>query len=170
VRAVLVEIKMAIIQAHPRPRGKIKRAFVWTFKPFINFTEMLGFSALKHTFKDITHDVKLVASTPEAGAPDENFEQAAKRLRLSEKAIARKAADFLRLALVFAMMGIVILLYAMSLGWRGDLSTFVLAFAVSLLAFGYAFRFHFWYFQVKSRKLGCTLHDWYHSSFKGSKP
>lgn len=160
---------MATTEAPPKQRGKIKGALVWTFKPFVNFTEMLGFSSLKGTLKDIIHDVKVVASTPEANAADENFEEAAKRLHLSEKVIARKAADFLRLAIIFAVMGVVILVYAMTLGWRGDLSTFVLAFAVSLLAFGYAFRFHFWYFQVKSRKLGCTFYDWYSSSFKGDK-
>jgi intracellular multiplication protein IcmV len=47
--------------------------------------------------------------------------------------------------------------------WLGLLPT--LAISVSVLS--QAFRYHFWLFQIKTQKLGCTLNDWFQAHFRG---
>lgn len=41
------------------------------------------------------------------------------------------------------------------------------AFLVAMLAVG--FRYHFWLFQVKQRKLGCSVGEWYQHTFGRAK-
>jgi intracellular multiplication protein IcmV len=43
----------------------------------------------------------------------------------------------------------------------------VMCLMVSLVAFANAFRAHFWYFQTKQRKLGCTIQEWLNAGVGG---
>lgn len=155
----------------PPQKAAVKKAggaFAWTFKPFVNVTGWLGFNTIRANFRGIKRDISVLTAVPPVGEA-ETFEDAQRRLRLSEGALKRKARDFGRLAAIFALLGVIILFYAMYLGWQGDIFAFALTLAVSALAFANAFRYHFWLFQIKSRKLGCTWREWYDSSFKGEK-
>ena len=39
----------------------------------------------------------------------------------------------------------------------------------TLIALVLAFRYHFWYFQMKQHKLGCTFNEWYRQGLLGEK-
>jgi len=47
-------------------------------------------------------------------------------------------------------------------------SGFLIGLAVAGLFASQAFRYHFWYFQIQQRKLGCTLEDWKQSWVKSN--
>ncbi|WP_151193504.1 hypothetical protein [Cysteiniphilum sp. JM-1] len=57
---------------------------------------------------------------------------------------------------LFSLLSIVFMVYSfVTDSVRGGL----MSFALTVLLTAYAFKFHFWYFQVRSRKLGVTLKE-----------
>lgn len=96
--------------------------------------------------------------TPER---EETFEQAKARLKLTEADIQQAGRNYFIYAVIFALIGVVVFIYSFYLlivhhtghGWLIGLS-------VSALFLGQSFRFHFWYFQIKHHKLGCTFAEW----------
>jgi len=90
----------------------------------------------------------------------EEFAAAVARLGLSAEELAKKKKGFLYLALMCLGLALIIFSYALYLllqsHWRGG----AVAVVVCLLVTTLAFRYHFWYFQLKQCKLGCTLKEW----------
>jgi intracellular multiplication protein IcmV len=98
----------------------------------------------------------------------ETFEQAIKRLRLSEEDIVARRRMFVQQAIFFTLVGFAIIAYGVSLAFSQAIVGMLMTFLVSLIAFVNAFRSHFWYFQMKQRKLGCTLQEWLNGSLEGA--
>lgn len=92
----------------------------------------------------------------------ETFEEAIARFGLTEAEIQEKANNYLMFSLIFVACGSVALLFSFYLlFYIGTFLGFILGFAVVLLFSAQAFRYHFWYFQIKCRKLGCTFEEWW---------
>lgn len=84
---------------------------------------------------------------------------------LTEEDVAKKSITFkrmYRLMLVAALFFYVYSLYQLIYG--GFLSVMV-ACVIAFVCLTLAFRYHFWYFQIKKRKLGCTIREWFRESF-----
>jgi len=90
----------------------------------------------------------------------ETFEQALIRLNLSEADVQQRIVEFTRLVYFFVGISILIILYAIYMMVRGYPLVSLISFCLSLYTFSQAFHFHFWVFQMKNRKLGCTLKEW----------
>lgn len=140
--------------------GKTRKALAWAFVPFANVFSWIGLKNIIHQAREIKSSAAAVFVPQKPSTDKETFEQAMIRLNLSEQDIQQKQKDFLRLAIIFASIGVVILCYALYIAWFGAFGSFLLAFVVSLIALAMAFRHHFWWFQVKKRKLGCTIKEW----------
>ena len=125
---------------------------------------MAGFSSLTRNAEEIATAAKKILVPTQKPEKTESFEQALARLNLTQADLKEKQKNFLRLAFTFAAVAGVILTYAVYLLFFGSFNAFMLAFIVSLIALSFAFRFHFWWFQVKKRKLGCSIKEWYESS------
>lgn len=149
-----------------KPPGRFRRSASWAFKSFLNVKAWVGFDEIKQTFGTITGSLKHLF-IPQQAKFHETFEEAKARLGLSEADLKQKEQDFLRLAIILFLISLTILFYAAYFAWNGFFAAFTLTFSVCLIALGHAFRYHFWFFQVRSRKLGCSIRDWYESSFKG---
>lgn len=97
---------------------------------------------------------------PETTTDVETFDEAQKRLNLSEADLISRRKALYRtslLMLVFALFFLGYAIYHFMLlqmlgGW--------LSLVVMLIALVLAFRYHFWYFQIKERKLGCSIQEW----------
>jgi len=98
----------------------------------------------------------------------ESFAQAVARLNLTEEDIVERKKAFLRNALLFCLMAFVIFCYGIYLFWIGSLGAGFLSLIFTLVSLAFAFRYHFWFFQLKHRKLGCTLKEWYNSEIEVS--
>jgi intracellular multiplication protein IcmV len=93
----------------------------------------------------------------------ETFEEAKVRLELTENDIQKSKDSYLLYAIIFVCLAAVtfstsffiFLKYHTFLGW-------LIANLVTILFLSQALRFHFWYFQIKHRKLGCTFQEWWH--------
>jgi intracellular multiplication protein IcmV len=40
----------------------------------------------------------------------------------------------------------------------------LLSLVVAFLALALAFRYHFWFFQIKQRRLGCSVSEWFNQT------
>jgi intracellular multiplication protein IcmV len=99
---------------------------------------------------------------------NETFDEAMVRLALTEEDIQNRIKEFSRLTLIYIALALGLFIYTLYLAVIADLRTTFLCFIVTLLLLSRAFQAHFWLFQIKSRKLGCTLREWLDSTISGA--
>ncbi len=116
------------------------------------------------SFKDQNEIIKsslanlFTVSQPEH---EETFENALKRLHLTEADIKGLTKKYLTYAWIFLLVGILTFLYAFFLLFLYHaLGSWLLGLAVATLFFSQAFKYHFWSFQMHRRQLGATIQDW----------
>ena len=133
----------------------------------VRVDKWMSFNTLKENTGKTTDMVKGVF-TPEKATRKETFSQAMARLRLTEKDLAEREKEFMHLFLFFLGLGLCVIAYAVYMAIVGKFMIAFIAICIALYTFSQAFRFHFWLFQLKNRKLGCTLKEWFHSQIDKS--
>lgn len=103
---------------------------------------------------------------PKKARYSETFEEALERLQLSEQELLNRQTEFFRLFCFFIGLSLCVISYGIYLAYTKLFLSALIAFCLSLYALTQAFRFHFWLFQLKHRKLGCTLWEWFNSSIE----
>ena len=93
----------------------------------------------------------------------ETFEAALTRLSLTEEDLKARYQDFQQLFYLFSLVTICLFFYAFYMLFLGFVGGCLLSLAVCTLAGLQAFKRHFWMFQVRQRKLGCTVREWWQS-------
>lgn len=129
-------------------------------KTFFNPRAWLGYDALKEQNRTIWSFVKgaTAVAQPER---TESFAEAMQRLNVSEEELPGIARDYFRYAIFFLALAVLDFMYGIYLLFHHHAFLgFILAFAVCILILIQAFKYHFWYFQIKHRKLGCTFAEW----------
>lgn len=106
---------------------------------------------------------------PQKKQAEESFEDAMTRLNLSEKDLQKRRSSLYRLSLFMCGAALLILAYGIYQLVHGGYMATIISLAVMLIALALAFRYHFWYFQISERKLGCTLREWYKKGLMGGK-
>ena len=106
---------------------------------------------------------------PEKHKNNETFEAAKKRLKLTEKDLLTRQNGLLRVSRLMFLFACGLFIYALIRAYLGHLSSMFVSLMVSALALTMAFRYHFWYFQIKHRKLGCSLREWFQQGIRGEK-
>ena len=140
---------MGIRQIFKISRKTFFNPSLWVDWNYVKFENRTLFSILKTQF------------TPTRPQREESFEQAMKRLNLTEEDVKKTATSYRYYALFFFILGFLSFIYAFFLLFsRGFLSGWILSLAVCLLLLSQAFRFDFWAFQMKNRTLGLTFADW----------
>jgi intracellular multiplication protein IcmV len=138
----------------------IRDVFKVSRKTFFNPRAWLGYDSIKDQTRTISSFIK-DAATVQQPEHKETFEQALQRLNLNEETIKVAARNYYYYALFFLALAILDFLYGFYLLFsEGSILGFILALAVCALLLAQAFRNHFWYFQIKSRRLGCTFQEW----------
>lgn len=139
----------------------VRDAFKITRKTFFNPLGWLGYNELKTYNRIIWGNLKNI-STVEKPERTETFEEAMQRFDVTDAQVKRISDTYLLYAIffvivaAFAFAGAFIFL----IGY-GKFSGFILAMVCVAILLCYAFRFHFWHFQIKHRKLGCTFAEWW---------
>jgi intracellular multiplication protein IcmV len=106
---------------------------------------------------------------PQQKVGGESFDEAMKELNLSNDALLEKQKSLFRLSIVMVSAAVLILVYAVYMLFLGSIKAFIVSLVVTLIAVILAYRYHFWYFQMKQRKLGCTFSEWYRQGLFGEK-
>ena len=122
-----------------------------------------SFSAfLGNIFRRLFMAEKITDETDDKTNPalTESFDSAQKELNLSDTDLIERQKALYRLSLLMATLAFFILIYA---GYHFIFGTFlaaILSLIVMMIALALSFRYHFWYYQIKNRKLGCSLDEW----------
>lgn len=107
--------------------------------------------------------------TPHETQVTESFDEAMTRLKLNEADIQLKQKSLFRLSMVMVAVAAAIFIYACYQLFFGSFKACIVSLVVMMIALVLAFRYHFWYFQIKQRKLGCTYEEWYRKGLLGEK-
>ncbi len=102
----------------------------------------------------------------ESRGPAETYEDAMIRMRLSEADINDRKKMFFQQTVIYVVVGLAVIAYGVYLAFQKEILSMILAFTVAALAISYAFRSHFWLFQLKQKKLGCTFKEYLDSSLR----
>jgi len=138
----------------------IRDIFKISRKTFFNPTAWIGYEYLKTEHNTIKSTVKnlFVIDKP---TRKETFAAAIKRLDLTEERVQQIATTYRIYAILFAVIGFVVFFYAFYLLFRySSIPSWFLGLAASALFFSQAFRYDFWAFQMRRRKLGVTFKEW----------
>lgn len=102
---------------------------------------------------------------PRQAQAEETFEEATKRLKLDEAQLEIKKRALLRLTILMLVTAFFVLIYLIYQLIYGSFLGVLASISLMLIALALAFRYHFWYFQIKERKLGCRVLDWMRFAF-----
>jgi intracellular multiplication protein IcmV len=116
---------------------------------------------LKHQGKYIS-EVGKSLFVPQQRKQQETFEEAIARLQ----EIYRFFRIFCGISLILTLLILGYSFYLFYLAaWYGALVSLVLS-GITLAS---AVRYHFWMYQIKQRRLGCSLTEWFQKSILGKK-
>lgn len=132
----------------------------------VRVDKWIGYDFLKTSFIHTGRSFKTLFQIKKA-TYTETFEEAIHRLGLNEQTLIARKREFIRLAIIFVLFACGILGYAIYLASQKQLVGCAIAFLFSLYALVNAFRFHFWFFQMQHRKLGCTFQEWLNGGIQG---
>lgn len=132
-------------------------------KSFVNFPAWMGASTLRRNAKDIVAMSRELFSLKNRGSqgPTETFHEAAARFNLSEADLIQRQRAFGRLAAVYLFLVLCLGVYAGYLLYRHAYLSVIMTFVLMLVAASFAFKEHFWYVQMRHRRLGLTVKDWF---------
>ncbi|MFZ4076399.1 MAG: type IVB secretion system protein IcmV [Legionellaceae bacterium] len=100
----------------------------------------------------------------------ETFDEARVRLKLTDDMILMQKKSLFRLSLLMACFGCGLFIYAIYQLVCGAFLATLVSLMVMAFAFVLGFRYHFLYFQIEQKKLGCSLHTWFHQGLLREKP
>lgn len=103
----------------------------------------------------------------EHDANTESFEAAKKRMNLDDKQLAARGKSLFRLAWLMFGVAVLVVIYAIYQLLYGTYQASLSSIVLALVSLSLFFRYHFWYFQIKSKKLGCTLSEWFYKGLLG---
>ena len=96
-----------------------------------------------------------------------DFHSVMTQLDLTEDDLLKRTQYFQKLIRFWLFVVSVVCIYAFYLIakgiWLGVVFTAILIIVILLQAF----RYHFWLFQIKQRKLGCSVYEWFQALGKG---
>lgn len=142
-------------------------------KTFFNPKAWVGYNSLKdHSlliWSCITGIFSRGSNNTKRSDQPESFENTLVKLNISEPELALIARRNLLYALWFLMLVFCDLCYAIYLIWyHHAFASFLISLALVVFLLAQVFKYHFWYFQIKQRRLGCTFKQWKNSLLTGS--
>lgn len=130
-------------------------------KSFINVPAWMGAKHLRRGADDIVVMSRDLFTIKQRPVREETFEQAALRFNLSETDILKRQQAFGRLAAIYLCAVFCLGVYLVYLWHRHAWSSVIMTFMLMLVVSSFAFKEHFWYVQMRHRRLGLTMKDWF---------
>ncbi len=132
---------------------------------FFNVRRWVSYDFLRNSGVDIYKSGRAVFKAPTLEKP-ESFDEAVKRLNLSEYNLKNRYNACRNTFVVFLIFAALLAIYTLYLLFHGVFLGAILALAVTALVSVHAFKYHFWMFQIKNRKLGCSFDEWKSNKIK----
>ena len=101
--------------------------------------------------------------------PIESFSEAQLRMKLSDESLASRGRSLWRISMMMLCLSVVLFIYSIYHFFWGTIHSGILTLSLTMLSLAFAFRYHFWYFQITRRKLGCSFSDWFREGLMRKK-
>jgi intracellular multiplication protein IcmV len=139
---------------------KIFRGISKVTKPFVNFPAWMGLKQISSSGKNIKETATALLRQTKS-TRQETFEEAVKRLGLNEQILKQRQQMFFRMAVAYSVMALALFSYAVYLLITDHFAAGFMSLVLTVVLLTLAFRQHFWYFEIKQRRLGCTVKEWF---------
>lgn len=133
-------------------------------KPLVDVPKWVGYRQLVKTHRSLFSFAKKFF-IPEQASTQESFQAALGRLKLNEADLAQRMKEFARLMWIWILLFLISIAYSIHLLLENSLRGFFPCLGVSVIILTQIFRYHFWIFQIKQRRLGCGFRDWLTAQF-----
>lgn len=94
-----------------------------------------------------------------------SFDDVMTGLGLTEETLKKQEKGLRNQWILMLFLAASFYIYAMYQLLYGGFLSVVLSLIVMFVALALAFRYHFWCFQIRRRKLGCSLTEWFNATF-----
>lgn len=141
------------------------RGFRRYARSFLDIPRWMGAEHLKRNARSIRSMLRGF-STVKKPELEETFEQAITRMGLNEQRLEERKAEFFRLAMIYLAAALGAFAYLLYLIFHGHYRALMLSLTLVIVLFSFFFREHFWYTQMKYRRLGMTFGQWLRSLFQ----
>ena len=128
-------------------------------KPFFNVRGWMGWDGIVQGGSAIK-TLAISLFVPAQSTRTESFEEALMRLQLTEEDVIKKQKYFQWLFILFFIATIGLFTYAIVMFFMHAYAASLASFGLTALLLAQTFRNHFWWFQMKRRKLGCSIKEW----------
>ena len=149
-------------------KNKSNSKIATTIARIFNFSRWFDWERTKSSTLYLTDGIKKFL-IPQKHTATESFKAAQKRLELTDSDIIKRQEVLLRLCILMLLFSFSMFFYTIYLLYYFQIKAFIVSFVVMMLGLTLAFRYHFWYFQMKTRKLGCSFKEWYQQALRGRK-
>lgn len=102
---------------------------------------------------------------PDQAKTQESFEEALLRLKLTPADLVQRSKEFTRLLWIWIFLFFLSISYSVYLLYYHAFRGFFPCLGISFIILTQIFRYHFWLFQIKQRRLGCGFRDWLNNQF-----
>lgn len=145
-----------------------KRGFVGTIKHIFNIRFWSDADRIKSYWQYIVNTIKKFI-VPQQNGVTESFEDAKIRMNVSDADLDIRKRALMQLSLLMCGISFLLFLYAIYQCIYGGIPGLLLTLSIMCVALVMAFRYHFWYFQIKEKKLGCSIREWFKLGVLGEK-
>jgi intracellular multiplication protein IcmV len=135
-------------------------------------TKKLANSASRKAAVPLMHRMYLflkdlyVAIFKQEKGPSETFDEAMLRFQLTEEDLRERKKSFQIQLLIYTLGSLFMMGYTFYLIKGGYWMSMAFSIVLLIYLIVSALKSHFWIFQIKKRKLGCTLQEWLNASIK----
>jgi len=136
------------------------------FSSIINIRSWADWDRVKEFTLYFRNSIKRLF-VPMKTADVESFDAAVQRLNISDAELLVKQKALFRLCVIMLIAASLFFIYAGYHLFYGTLRAAIISYVVMMIALVLAFRYHFWYYQIKARKLGCTFKEWWKNGLMG---
>lgn len=151
----------------PEKASRTKRLLIWFFNPRV-WSDWDRSKSVTKFFLEMIERFFTLRGKPKRKT--ESFDRTASKFNLDEKHLETKALGLKRLS--YSLIGVATFLffYCIYQLMFGSFKTAIISLVEMGIALVLAFRYHFWHYQIKQRKLGCSVKEWFKNSFTGGNP
>ena len=133
-----------------------------------NFRRWLDWERMKSSTLYLKNGIKKIL-IPQRQKATESFKAAQTRLNLTDTDLLERQKGLMRLCVLMLLFSSAMFFYSLYLLYYLQIKALVVSVVVMMLGLTLAFRYHFWSFQIKSHKLGCSFREWYDEGLRGRK-
>lgn len=98
-----------------------------------------------------------------------SFEAVQEKFKLTEADLLDKQRGLFRMFILMMIFAAFIFIYCLYQLIMKNYDTALLSLVVTCIALTLAFRYHFWHYQIKFRRLNCSISEWFNQCLTGGK-